>query len=277
MKHSKYKNTGILFELLTRQITEEAMSNSKSKAIGILKKHFNSNSYLLKEYQIYYTLLNKKFDKESSANVLMNTLLESYNTLNKPILKREKYNLVRDIKENYNVDNFFKSKIDNYKILASIYTLLEGNTSNPTQLAESKVLVLETLTKTPNSSIKDSNIKSQYLKEDKETQQLAYKLLLEKFNSKYSSLSSKQIDLLKEYVYSITNSPKLKEYVNKEIKHVHAELLNLENKVDEVTKIKIQEVKSLIKPLCKKSSIHDDNVVNLLNYYELIDEIKKTL
>ena len=274
-KHSKYKNTGILFELLTRQITSETISNSHPKAVGILKKFFSNNSTLLKEYQIYHALLNKKFNKDSSANVLIETLINAHSKLNKSHLRRERYNLVREIKENYNLEEFFKAKIPNYKIYASVFHLLEGQDSNPLSLVNSKVSILEHITNKslPNKPKKEMVIE-EYEKFDKETRALTYKMLMEKFNDKYSGLANNQKTLLKEYVFNVSNNPKLKSFINEEINKVKAEIKDLSKSTDQITKIKLNEITSLIKPLCKKSSVHDDNVINLLNYYELINELK---
>ena len=274
-KHSKYKNTGILFELLTRQITSETISNNSPKAVGILKKFFSNNSVLLKEYQIYHALLNKKFDKEANATVLLETLINAHNKLNKSTLRRERYNLVREIKDNYNLEDFFKAKINSYKIYASIYNLLENKTTNPLYIVDSKVIILEHITGKglPNKPKKDM-VMEEYEKFDKETRALTYKMLMEKFNEKYSKLDNNQRVLLKEYVYNISNSPKLKRFINEEINKVKIEIKKLSKNTDKVTQIKLNEVASLIKPLCKKSSVHDDNVINLLNYYELVNELK---
>ena len=201
-KHSKYKNTGILFELLTRQITSETISNSPPKAVGILKRFFGNDSTLLKEYQIYHALLNKKFSKEANATVLIETLANAHNRLNKSVLRRERYNLVREIKDNYNLEDFFKAKINNYKVYASVYNLLENQTSNPLQIVDSKVIILEHITGKglPNKPKKDM-VMEEYEKFDKETRALTYKMLMEKFNEKYSGLNINQRTLLKEYVY----------------------------------------------------------------------------
>ena len=274
-KHSKYKNTGILFELLTRQITSETISNNSPKAVGILRKFFSNNSTLLKEYQIYHALLNKKFDKEANAAVLLETLIGAHNKLNKSVLRRERYNLVREIKDTYNIEDFFKAKINDYKVYASVYNLLENQTANPLHIVDSKVIILEHITGKglPNKPKKDM-VMEEYEKFDKETRALTYKMLMEKFNEKYSRLSNSQRRLLKEYVYNISNSPKLKRFINEEINKVKAEIKELSKNTDKVTQIKLNEVVGLIKPLCKKSSVHDDNVVNLLNYYELVNELK---
>ena len=124
IKHSKYRNTGILFELLTRQLTSDTIAGDSSKSLDFLKKHFNSKTELLKEYKIYHTLATQKYKKDIQATMLIDTLLESYEDLNKGKLRREKYNLIKEIKDNYDITDFFNSKINNYKIMASIFILL---------------------------------------------------------------------------------------------------------------------------------------------------------
>ena len=243
--------------------------------MGILKKFFGNNSTLLKEYQIYHALLNKKFEKEASATVLIETLLNAHSKINKSNLRRERYNFVREIKDTYNIEDFFKAKIPNYKVYASVYNLLENQNANPLSIVNSKVSILEHVTDKilPNKPKKEM-VMEEYEKFDKETRALTYKLLIEKFNDKYIGLEDNQRILLKEYVYNVSNSPKLKAFVNKEILVVKEQIESLSKSTDQITQIKLNEIKNLIKPLCKKSSVHDDNVVNLLNYYELVNELK---
>ena len=274
VKHSKYKNTGILFELLTRQLTSDTITGNQSKSLSFLKKHFNSKTELLKEYKIYHTLATQKYDKESKANILIDTLLESYKNLNKSKLRREKYNLIKEIKENYDITDFFNSKIKNYKIMASIFNLLENSNTSPISIVKSKINILEHITNIPKKP-KQNNITESLKNSDKNTRLLTYKVILEKFNEKYKDLATNQKTLLKEYVNSVSNSPALKLYINEEIKKVKKSITNYSKKVkDKAVVIKLNETKDLIKPLDKKTSVHDDNVSNLLNYYELINELK---
>ena len=276
VKHSKYKNTGILFELLTRQLTADTIAGGHSKALSIIKKYFSGNSSLLKEYKIYHTFINKKFKQEGKATLLINTLIEAYGKLNKGQLRREKYNLIKEIKETYDINNFFKAKISNYKVMASIFNLLENKDASPLSIVDSKVTLLEHITgKTLENKPKKNVVMEDYAKYDKDTRLLTYKVLLEKFNSKYKGLANNQKTLLKEYVNSVTNSPALKTYINEEIKKVKKQLLSYSKKVtDKAVAVKLNETKNMIKTLCKKSSVNDDNVINLLNYYELINELK---
>ena len=274
IKHSKYKNTGILFELLTRQITSDTISGGSNKALSILKKYFNSKSELLKEYKIYNTLSTKLYKDETKASLLVNTLIEAHSKLNRSRLRREKYNLIKEIKSTYDLNNFFKAKITNYKIMASIFNLTENKDATPLSIVNSKVELVEHITRSSKSTKKNMVIEN-YNNEDKNTRLLTQKILLEKFNEKYKGLGENQKVLLQEYVNAVSNSPSLKTYINSEIKDVKKQLTKYSNTVtDKVVKIKIDEVKNMIKPLCKKSFVHDDNVSNLLNYYELVNELK---
>ena len=274
VKHSKYKNTGILFELLTRQLTSDTIAGNQPKSLDFLKKHFNKKTELLKEYKIYHTLATKKYSRDSQATMLIEELVKAHNRLNKSQLRREKFNLIKEIKQTYNVNDFFKAKITNYKIMASIFNLLENKKASPISIVNSKVTLLEHITG-KQTKPKTNPVLENYNKQDKDTRLLTYKVLLEKFNDKYKGLEENQQTLLKEYVNSVTNSPALKSYINQEIKKVKQSLTKYSKKVeDKVVSIKLNETKSMIKPLCKKSSVNDNNVINLLNYYELINELK---
>ena len=274
VKHSKYKNTGILFELLTRQLTSDTIKGGNSKSLSFLKKHFNSKTELLKEYKIYHTLATKKYNKDNQATMLIEELVKAHGRLNKSQLRREKYNLIKEIKETYNVNDFFKSKISNYKIMASIYNILENKKASPISIVNSKATILEHIVEKKQKSRKNTVLEN-FNKQDKDTKLLTYKVLLEKFNNKYKGLEDNQQTLLKEYVNSVTNSPALKSYINQEIKTVKRDITKYSKKVeDKAVAIKLNETKTMIKPLCKKSSVSDDNVINLLNYYELVNELK---
>ena len=274
VKHSKYKNTGILFELLTRQLTSDTIAGNQPKSLSFLKKHFNSKTELLKEYKIYHTLATQKYKKDSQATMLIEELIKAHERLNKSQLRREKYNLIKEIRDGYDINDFFKAKITDYKVMASIFNLLENKEATPLSIVESKVTLLEHITEKQIKPKKDPVLEN-FDKQDKNTKLLTYRVLLEKFNDKYSGLEDNQKTLLKEYVNSVSNSPALKSYINQEIKEVKKDLTKYSKKVeDKVISIKLNETKIMIKPLCKKSSVSDDNVINLLNYYELVNELK---
>ena len=278
INHSKYKNTGILFELLVRQITADSLSGKDSKATHILKKFFVKTE-LGKEYKLYETLLSKRHLSEAKADIIINTIIESSKQLNRKSLKRQKYNLINEISKHYNLDEFFKTKLPNYKAQAALYTLIEiynsENLSNPDQIITNKISLLETLT---NKEVNEKQVKDNLLEEfksyDKDLRILTYKVLLEKFNGKYVNLNNNQTLVLKEFINSVDSTPALRTFYNTKITEIKKSLSDLNKKVtDKATNIKINEVAKMLTELNKTDKIDNDDLVNLLQYYELLEEL----
>jgi hypothetical protein len=281
IKHSKYKNTGILFELLVRQITADTLSGVDSKATNILKKYFVKTE-LGREYKLYETLSKHKNLSEGKAEIIINTVIESSKNLNRGALKRQKYNIIKEISSHYNLEDFFKTKLPNYKAYAALYTLVEiynsENLSNPDQIISNKIAILETLTTKQVSKQKvEDDLLTEFQSYDKDLRILTYRVLLEKFNGKYASLNDNQKTVLKEFINSVDSTPKLKEFYNTKVGEIKEELNKLSAKVtDKAIKIKLNEVVNLLSPLTKTSPINNDNLINLLHYYELLEELVKT-
>ena len=280
IKHSKYKNTGLLFELLVRQITADTLSGKDSKATGILKKYFVKTE-LGREYKLYEALSKYKHITEGKAETVINTLIESSKDLNRGALKRQKYNLINEIQKYYNLEEFFKTKLPNYKAYASLYTLIEiynsENLSTPDQIISNKITLLEHLS---SKQIEKQKVEDSILEEfksyDKDLRILTYKVMLEKFNGKYADLNDNQKIVLKEFINSVDSTPKLKEFYNSKIEEIRSQLTELTAKVaSKATRIKLQEIKNIIVPLDKVSRIGNDDLVNLLQYCELLEELTK--
>jgi len=281
-KHSKYKNTGILFELLVRQVTSDMMSNQDSKSVLIIKKFFKGTE-MSKEYGLYNTIINAPKLSEGKAESLINVVLEQSKKLQKEKLNKEKYNLIREIKKHYDVENFFKAKIDNYKLSAAIYTLIESTNdrsyTDTKTIVVNKLTILEHVTKELMTESKiEKKAVEEFMKEDKDIRILAYKILVEKFNTQYNILSDDQKQILKEYINNISDTKQLKVFLNNKIEQVKSEIEKLVPKIDDkITTIKINEVLNLIQPISERKSIKEDNLVSLMQYYELVKEIKLSL
>ena len=279
IKHSKYKNTGILFELLVRQITTDTLDDKDSPAKDILKKYFIKTE-LGREYKLFETLLKKTSLTEGRANIVVNTLIDSSKTLNRGSIKRQKYNLINEIQKHYNINEFFNHKLPNYKIYAAFYTLLEiANTSeliNPEQTINNKVTILEHLTaaKITETKVRDE-VMIEFKNSDKDVRLLAYRMVLENFNEKYDTLHPKQKLILKEYITSIDNTPRLREFYNNKIIEIKKELIDLNKTTkSKATQIKINEILTVISPSTKNTKITDSDLVDLLQYYDLINELE---
>jgi hypothetical protein len=281
LKNSKYKNTGILFELLVRQIASDILSNKEPHAATLVKKYF-SNTEIAKEHKLYQTLINVQSLAESKADSLVETILKLSEKLNKTALRKEKYNLIKDIKENYNLEDFFKAKIQNYKINAAIFNLMEAHTSaeftDPKIVIDNRVTLLEFLTnKAIDKAVVKDQVMEEYAKQDKSTRMMIYKMVVENFNSKYTDLLPEQKTLLSEFIKNISNTVSLKEYVNNQIQNVKLELEVLTSKItDKKIQIKLSEVNNILNMIPKSENISDDDVLNLMNYYELLHELRTT-
>jgi len=279
IRHSKYKNTGILFELLVRQITSDTLDGKDSPSKDILKKYFVKTE-LGREYRLFETLLKKTSLTETKANIVISTLLDSSKTLNRSIIKRQKYNLISEIQKHYDLNSFFNHKLPNYKIFAAFYTLTEIhnslNRNNVDQIINNKVTILEHLTAAQITlGVVKNEVMEEFINADSDVRFLAYKMLLENFNSKYDDLNPNQKLILKEFITSIDNTPRLREFYTNKIHEIKTELTSLNTKTkNEVTKIKITEIVSLIKPPTKTSKISDNDLVDLLQYYDLINELE---
>ena len=279
IKHSKFKNTGILFELLVRQIASDTVSGKDSAAINLVKKYF-SKSELTKEHKLYQALTNTKALTEGKAESLVTATLEISSRLNRSALRKEKYNLIKDIRESYDIEEFFKSKINNYTQYAAAYSLIEAHNSlefiEPTQVIENKVTLLEHITrKEVNKADVTDRVLEEYAKMDKGTRILAYKMLLEKFNEKYGDMSPAQKSVLKEYINNISNTVKLREFVNDSYVAIKSQISTLSKTVvDKTTQIKLTEIVNLLRPLDKNQNVKDDNIIALLQFHQLIDELK---
>jgi hypothetical protein len=279
IKHSKYRNTGILFELLVRQTTSDLLNNKDSAAVKMLKKYF-TNTELGKEYMLYTTLAKSDKLSESKAEILISTLIEQYKKLNYEKISKLKYNLIKEIKSNYDLNDFFKARVDNYKQYACLYTILESQhskTLDTKQLILNKITLLEYLSEDQILNKKaPQSIMEEFMKEDKDVRLMAYKILVEKFNEKYETLSETQKTILKQYINSISDSTSLIRFLNEKIEHVKQELINIKKRTpNKIIQIKLQEVLKLVTPLEESKSIKDETVIGILQCYDLIEEIKR--
>ena len=284
-KHSKFRNTGILFELLTRQVTSDILSGKdESFAKNILFKYFAENKELGKELQLYNFLVNEVAKDETQAEKYIEIVLKQRDKLNQKSLASEKYNLIKEIKDVYPINDLFKSSIKNYKVLASIYKIFENHVNKNSkfdvkEIVSSRTSIVENLCgiKKVNKETEDELI-SVYKQQNEEVRLLSYKLLVESLNEKYKDLDSNQKNLLKEYINSISNTNSLKKLIDSEVTNVKKQLTELTSKVtDDVVKIKINETVKQLDNVKKFNLVKDNQVMVLLLSYELIKEIKNQL
>ena len=279
LRHTKIKNTGVLFEVLTRQVTADIIDGKESKAVSLIKKHFNKNSTLGKELELYNILTTESYKSRSKAERLIDVVIKTRQRISNKTLRSEKYNLIKAIKESYDVKALFSTKMPNYKKLASIYKLFlyetTGEEINPTEVVDSREYVVESLIVGPSKIENQSELIREYNSEDKYVKLLAYTLMVEKFNDKYSKLSQSQKNVLRKYINNVSNTNSLTEFIDGEIINIKETLKKLLPSVnDDITSIKLKEVTEQVGKLSGGNEATENKVVTLMRYYELIKELE---
>ena len=285
LKHSKYKNAGILFELLVRQVTADILNgNEDSKANGILRKYFSENTELGKENSLYRVILEEKTKDQSSADRLLETVLRTRKKLNEKALNLQKYELIKEIRNHYPIDSFLQGSIGNYKLLASIYKVFEDTVnevqSDPREIFKARNCIVENIAaaKTPTRLISEDEKKDLvkiYQQQNEDVRLLAYKLLVDSFNEKYKGLDEKQKVLIREYINNVSNTNSLREYINTEVPNVRSQLSELKKKIEnDVVRIKLDETLNQLDKITKGTLVKENQIMALMLSYELIKELK---
>ena len=278
IKHSKFKNTGFLFELLTRQVTLEIINGTEEKAKGIIKEFYGKGTEMSKELRLFNLLINEKYNSEAKAEKFIDAILEAHTKIDYKSLQREKYNLVKSIKENFEIKNFLSSPVTNYKILASIHKLFEGKKNDILDVKDvfdSKLTLVEHISSnSPTLKEKEDKLVEEYRKQEKDLRLLTYKILVETFNKKYTDLNDDQKGLLREYINNVNNTSKFNEYFEKELIKTITSLHEMyKGMKDKITKIKLRETINVLKKQKIGKKITDEQVSALMMSYELIKEI----
>jgi len=277
LKHSKFKNTGVLFELLVRQVASDTLNNNDSKAIPIIKKYFAKSTELAKELNLYQTLVKEKFAKEDKAGHLIDAVSAAKAKLNQTVINRQKYNLIKEIKNTYVLEDFFKTKVNNYKTLAAIYKLFEYTIADsPVESVNNRYTLIEHITRKDVKKSVPLNEMSSFIKQDKEVRLLSYKILVDRFNEKYSDLNEGQKSILRNYINAVSEGTELKSFIGEEVSKLQKSLKSLTSKVDDkVVKIKLTEVSNLLSKIASAKTVKDTHILSLLRYHELVKELKK--
>ena len=280
IRHSKYKNTGLIFELLVKQIASDVLNKKESPAVAIIKEHFTGRTALVREFGLYELVSKNRKVSQIKAEAIVSTIIEVSRNIDSQLLKSQKYRLIEQISKNYNIEDFFSIKVETYKPLAALYCLLEAHRAvdvvDPNFLILNKTTVLEHLTATTQDKdkVKDTLIE-EYSKYDKDLKLLAFKILLEKFNSKYNDLLPEQKNTLREFITSVDSSTRLRTVVNEEFKKLKVTITELKETVqDTIIKIKLEEVLKGIPNVSKTQRVTDEHLVDILQYYELVKELR---
>lgn len=284
MRHSKFRNTGILFELLTKQVTADIIAGKESSiAKDLLHKYFRENMELGREWQLYSTLLNEKIKDEPHAERFFNVILEARKKLDDKRLSRLKYDLIKEIKEAYPIEEMLKAPVRNYRVLASIFKTFEDVVSSDCkfdvkEVYQAKNCIVEHIVDKPKVMHSEDELINYYQTQTEDIRLLTYKLLCEKMNEKYASvLDDEQKSVLREYICNVANTNNFDVFVKSKVSEIKAYLTKIVGKIkdSDVIKIKIREVVNQLDKINPSKVVRDNHVMVLMLSYELLKEVKK--
>lgn len=277
LKHSKYKNTAILFEMLVRKLTSETLSSNKTVTADLIKKYFGKNTELSKELYLYNTLIKKPFISEAQSLDYIRTTKLAHSKLNQGLLRRQRYNLIKEISEKFIFKNMSKMHISNYKVLASAGIIFDyEETDNPKQLMECKSVIIQHTKPVKKQDKQPDPALLLFESQTKDMRLLTYKLIVDKFNKKYSVLDTNQKQLLNKYIVNVNDTAALKEYIQVVIPKIKQQLVTQSKHVtDNVTKIKVKKLSEMLCTVENMKTIKESHVLSLLRYYDLIRELKE--
>ena len=286
MRHSKFRNTGILFELLTKQVTADIIAGREtSTAKDLLYKYFQENTELGREWQLYSTLLNEKIKDDPHAERFFSVILEARKKLNNKKLTQLKYSLIKEVKDAYPIEEMLKAPVRNYRVLASIYKVFENIADSECkfdvkEVYQAKNCIVEHIIDKLKVTSSEDDLINYYKNQNEDIRLLTYKLLCEKLNEKYESvLDDEQKSVLREYICNVANTNNFDIFVKEKVGEIKTSLTEIIGKIkdSDVIKIKIREIINQLDKINPGKVIKESHIMVLLLGYELVKEIKNTV
>jgi len=282
ISHNKRRNSALLMEFLVRHISKCLIEGNKkeaNKALVISKKYFGENSLLKKELCLFGSILNTNVKTKESAYKILGSVCESAFQMNARALDEQKSKLIKEINYTLKSADFYNYKIPNYTVYASIQILLnEARNKNKILNIVDKVRieenVIEHLTRTEQkANLQEAKLNPSY-------NDTVYKFLVQRFNKKYEGkINENQKNLLMKYAVYLASANK-----DQDIKKcIISESIRIKNSLKDIKDADVQKDKDLVAKLSecyekfnsnKFSEINDENVLEILQFQSLVDEVE---
>lgn len=214
-RHNKKRNTGLLYEFLVRTISDAIIEGNEKKrgvALSVLRKHFIPGTELHKEFRLFHSLAATTVQSPSVADTILEAAKKASTQCNESRLDHEKSLLIRSINHQINDETFYNRRIPEYKIYATIQTLLNewrnGQFNDIVRLAQFEQQLKEWLLQNKNVTTLDETAQADPLVE---------KLMVKKINERYkNNLTNEQAEIIQSYIFAKSDEAqfKLRENLN---------------------------------------------------------------
>ena len=208
--HNKKRNVGIIYEQLINHMCNCVVENNEDnvKQINrVIKEHFKKNTQLFRELKFFNALIKtRNIDSNLATNIINEAKKACQYHFSSEDLEMEKSNLIKDLNYSFGKGNIFESKINNYKILATVQTLLnewrKGRNSDFEICTEYEKQLHEWMTTKEPEIITEKLIPGH-------VDELTFRLMNERFNKKYENILSEQQKKIIKLFIEINSSNKL--------------------------------------------------------------------
>ena len=280
IKHSKFKNTYLIYEFLVRQTLTDLLGGQKleeCRAFEIIRNNF-SKGVLKEELLLYQALVNNTINNKNTVDYLIKECLERQKTLPHNDLRRAKYNLIGEIKKHYDINKLFSTEIPDYAEAGAVYMMFEANKkSNVLKKAKFMGVISENVMK-PKDDKKSTKLFECIKEAPQDERELAYKILVNSFNKNFTTaLNENQKKYMKDYIYSNTNeSGWVQDHISSlkgTIKKSQKKLIG--NTDDKVLSLKLDECVKKLNAISEKKIFNDEDHEKILNMYKLSDLLER--
>tara|TARA_Y100000592_G_scaffold100591_1_gene181379 strand:- start:1931 stop:2767 length:837 start_codon:yes stop_codon:yes gene_type:complete len=269
LKHNKKRNTAFLYEALVRELTESVVKNNKhkqNKIVSIIKDHFNTDSVLKEELELYKSIYETRHIEKKTAEKIVYQVKERHDSLDKKKLFQEQSALINKISRTLST-KLYNNFVPNYKTIASVYSIFQDALP-----VKDRVLLEENIVEQMSASVETVQETLQPI------DSLVFNTFAQKFNEEYKDLlSESQKSLLGNYISSFSdNGIELKIYLNEEIGRLKESLDNLKTeqaKDNSDLKEKITKVYTVLDET-KNKEIDTETIEIVLNAQQLLEEIE---
>jgi hypothetical protein len=270
--HQKKRNCGLLYEFLIKEISQSLIDGNQKRsslALKILKRHFKAGTELHREFRLVHSLMKTTVSNATVAASILNEAKNAARSHNVKNLDREKSLLIRQINHQLNDDSFFDRHVSEYRMYATIQTLLNewrrGNSADIGTIAKFEDQLTQWLLIN-----KDSDVTQLLNTESDGTNRLLMTIMMKKLNEKYSGvLNDEQKKLLRSYAFASIHDDK--SIVQKDLESTRNKLIEAitlfreTNKSNEFLDKKLSAAQETL--LAEKLDVVDDDTVTRFMLY----------
>ena len=273
VKHNKKRNVGLLFAQLSQSVSEAMVEGDVGKAdrvLSIIKRHFVPGTELFKEFRLFRAIMVTSVPTDSLASSIISESKLASRGIDTKLLTQQKSSLIKDINYGLEESNFYGRRVPDYKVYATIQTLLsEWRNASPDVAITAKFE-----TELHSHLLKEKKVQDLNELKSTDVNHLVVDIMRKKIEEKFGShLNNQQLKLLREYVFYDENVETFSQSLS-DIKLSTLKALDTFERTcsNEIIKKQIPSVREAVESL--STTVSDDETLSrYLSLMKLTEEI----